>query len=110
VIPPEIHRVLTGLVGNALDAVASVDQGLIWISTASAAGGAEILVRDNGSGIPEEIRERVFEPFFTTKPTGSGTGLGLSLAYDIVVKAHGGGLTFETAEGAGTTFRVFLPT
>ncbi len=65
---------------------------------------------DNGSGISEEIREKIFEPFFTTKPTGTGSGLGLSLAYDIVTQGHGGTLTVESIEGEGATFVITLPT
>ena len=67
-----------------------------------------ISVRDNGSGIPEEILNKIFQPFFTTKPTGQGTGLGLSLSYDIV-KAHGGLIEVETNEKAGTVFIIQLP-
>ena len=63
---------------------------------------------DNGNGIPESIKEKIFQPFFTTKPTGQGTGLGLSLAYDIV-KTHGGEIKVETKEGEGTTFIIKLP-
>ena len=66
-----------------------------------------ISVKDNGNGIPASIKEKIFQPFFTTKPTGQGTGLGLSLSYDIV-KAHGGELTVETKEGEGSTFIVSL--
>ncbi|MDX2249310.1 MAG: two-component regulator propeller domain-containing protein [Bacteroidia bacterium] len=66
-------------------------------------------IKDNGPGIPESIRDKIFQPFFTTKPTGQGTGLGLSLAYDIVVKGHGGALEVESTEGIGTTFIVKLP-
>jgi two-component system, NtrC family, sensor kinase len=69
----------------------------------------EIRVQDNGSGIPEGIREKIFQPFFTTKPTGQGTGLGLSLAYDIVVKGHGGMLEVVTVEGEGAEFIVKSP-
>jgi two-component system NtrC family sensor kinase len=66
------------------------------------AGGAiEISVRDNGTGIPEEVQSKIFQPFFTTKPTGQGTGLGLSLAYDIVTKGHGGAIEVESVEGEG---------
>jgi len=65
-------------------------------------------VSDNGNGIPESIKEKIFQPFFTTKPTGQGTGLGLSLAYDIV-KTHGGEIKVETKEGEGTTFIIKLP-
>ena len=70
--------------------------------------GVEISVKDNGSGIPEHIKEKIFQPFFTTKPTGSGTGLGLSLSYDIV-KANGGELKVESVEGEGTEFVILLP-
>jgi signal transduction histidine kinase len=65
-------------------------------------------VSDNGSGIPADIKDKIFQPFFTTKPTGQGTGLGLSLAYDIV-KAHGGELKLETKEGEGSEFIILLP-
>jgi signal transduction histidine kinase len=68
----------------------------------------EISVTDNGSGIPDSIKEKIFQPFFTTKPTGQGTGLGLSLSYDIV-KAHGGELKVETKEGEGCEFSIQLP-
>jgi two-component system NtrC family sensor kinase len=68
-----------------------------------------IQVQDNGTGIPDSIKAKIFQPFFTTKPTGEGTGLGLSLAYDIVTKGHGGTLEVESMEGAGTTFAVKLP-
>ena len=66
------------------------------------------MVKDNGKGIPDAIKDKIFQPFFTTKPTGQGTGLGLSLSYDIV-KAHGGELKVETKEGKGTTFIIELP-
>ncbi len=67
-----------------------------------------ISVKDNGPGIPQKIADKIFQPFFTTKPTGQGTGLGLSLAYDIV-KAHGGEIKVESKEGAGTEFIIQLP-
>ena len=68
----------------------------------------EIKVKDNGNGIPSKVLDKIFQPFFTTKPTGEGTGLGLSLSYDIV-KAHGGELKVETKEGEGTVFVIHLP-
>ena len=68
-----------------------------------------ISVNDNGNGIPQKITDKIFQPFFTTKPAGQGTGLGLSLAYDIV-KAHGGELKVETMQGEGSTFIIQLPT
>jgi signal transduction histidine kinase len=67
----------------------------------------QITVKDNGPGIPPEIKDKIFQPFFTTKPTGQGTGLGLSLAYDIV-KAHGGEIKVETEEGVGTEFIIYF--
>ncbi|MBP7923251.1 MAG: histidine kinase, partial [Saprospiraceae bacterium] len=69
----------------------------------------KISVKDNGSGIPEEIKDKIFQPFFTTKPTGMGTGLGLSLAYDIVTKGHSGMLEVESIEGVRTEFVFSLP-
>jgi signal transduction histidine kinase len=66
------------------------------------------MVKDNGLGIPQKVLDKIFQPFFTTKPTGQGTGLGLSLSYDIV-KAHGGEINVETKEGGGTTFTISIP-
>ena len=71
-------------------------------------GKVEINVKDNGNGIPQKVKDKIFQPFFTTKPTGEGTGLGLSLAYDII-KAHGGELKVETKEGEGAEFIIELP-
>ena len=69
----------------------------------------EIRIRDNGTGIPPEVREKMFNPFFTTKPTGEGTGLGLSITHDIIVKQHGGWIRVETEPGSFTEFVVTLP-
>ena len=69
----------------------------------------EIRIRDNGTGIPPEVREKMFNPFFTTKPTGEGTGLGLSMTHDIVVKQHGGKIDVETEPGVFTEFIIILP-
>jgi signal transduction histidine kinase len=69
----------------------------------------EIAVRDNGTGIPPEIRDKLFQPFFTTKPTGEGTGLGLSISYDIITQQHGGTITAESEPGAYTEFTIRLP-
>ena len=81
----------------------------VWVSTKKEGNKILISVRDNGPGIPQKVLDKIFQPFFTTKPTGQGTGLGLSLSYDIV-KAHGGELKVETKESEGSTFIISLPT
>jgi len=111
-VPQDMGRVFMNLLGNAFDALrehGSNDTPKVTVSTSLADGAAEIRVTDNGPGIPEKVRARIFEPFFTTKPTGSGTGLGLSMSYDIVTKGHGGTLDVVSEEGAGATFIVRLP-
>jgi two-component system NtrC family sensor kinase len=116
VVPQEIGRVLLNLINNAFYAVnerakqGETDyQPKVTILTKTNDNQIEIRVQDNGNGIPDSIKSKIFQPFFTTKPTGEGTGLGLSLAYDIVTKGHGGTLEIETKEGVGTTFIVKLP-
>lgn len=116
VVPQEIGRVLLNLLGNAFDAAyehARSVKGhyipMVTVTTQQGDSQVEIRVQDNGLGIPAEIRKKIFEPFFTTKPAGSGTGLGLSLSYDIVTQGHGGTLTVESEEGHGATFTVTLP-
>ena len=84
-------------------------KGLISITTVHGDTYAEIRVADNGSGIPESARSHIFTPFFTTKGVGKGTGQGLSMAYSIIVKKHGGTLWFETQTGVGTTFFIRIP-
>jgi len=79
------------------------------VSTRALGDEVEIRIRDNGTGIPQEIRDQVYNPFFTTKPTGEGTGLGLSISHDIVVKQHGGTIEVATEPGAFTEFIVTLP-
>jgi len=81
----------------------------VWLNTRRINGQVEISVRDNGTGIPQKVLDKIYQPFFTTKPAGEGTGLGLSLAYDIVTKVHGGELKVETKEGEGSTFIIKLP-
>jgi signal transduction histidine kinase len=116
VVPQDIGRVILNLINNAFQAVSARasahDKGdyspSVHVGTRSLGDRAEIIVTDNGSGIPANIKNKIFQPFFTTKPAGEGTGLGLSLSYDIV-KAHGGSIEVDTFEGEGTTFRVFLP-
>jgi len=114
IIPHDIGRVLLNLYNNAFYAVAerrkreSPDyEPTVFISTKQANHSIELSVRDNGIGIPQKILDKIFQPFFTTKPTGQGTGLGLSLSYDII-KAHGGEITVETKQQEGSTFRVSL--
>jgi signal transduction histidine kinase len=79
------------------------------VSTKRLTAQIEIRIRDNGNGIPADIREKIFNPFFTTKPTGQGTGLGLSISYDIIVQQHRGEIKVETEEGEFTEFVVRLP-
>ncbi|HMG93370.1 MAG TPA: ATP-binding protein, partial [Chryseolinea sp.] len=119
----DIGRVLLNLINNAFYAVressvapkrigALADKEYeprVSISTKKLRDKVEIRVRDNGNGISEEIRDKIFQPFFTTKPTGQGTGLGLSLAYDIITKGHGGELKVETKEGESCEFIIRLP-
>ena len=107
--PQELGRVLVNLLNNAFDAIKTKEDGLVKITTHKTKGGIEIRVSDNGPGIPDDIREKIFEPFFTTKATGEGTGLGLSLSYDIVTKGHGGTMTVQDAEGGGAEFVISLP-
>ncbi|MDY0103811.1 MAG: tetratricopeptide repeat protein [Lentimicrobium sp.] len=119
VVPQDMGRVMLNMINNAFFAVAeksktAKDNGmtfepLVTLSTKKLKHEIEIRVTDNGNGIPELIMDKIFQPFFTTKPTGQGTGLGLSLSYDIVTKGHGGELKMETKEGEGTTFIVYLP-
>jgi signal transduction histidine kinase len=80
----------------------------VSVSTKKNNGKVEIRVKDNGNGIPQKVLDKIFQPFFTTKPTGQGTGLGLSLAYDIVTKGHGGELKVKTEEGQGSEFIIKL--
>ena len=115
--PQEMSRVLLNLLSNAFDAVhekaTKSDGGYrpeVRVTTHKVDGQVEIRVCDNGPGIPAVIQEKIFEPFFTTKPTGTGIGLGLSLAYDIVTQGHGGRLTVESKAGEGATFVITLPT
>ena len=78
-------------------------------ATRSLGNNVEIKIRDNGGGIPPEVKEKIFNPFFTTKPPGEGTGLGLSLSYDIIVKQHSGSIEVDTMPGQFTEIRVILP-
>ncbi|HVX26861.1 MAG TPA: ATP-binding protein, partial [Parafilimonas sp.] len=115
VVPQDIGRVLLNLFNNAFYAInekkkllANSYQPIAEVKTRRINDKVEIIVSDNGNGIPKNIVEKIFQPFFTTKPTGEGTGLGLSLSYDIV-KAHGGEIKVQSKEGEGTTFIIQLP-
>ena len=115
IIPQEIGRVLLNLINNAFYAVTEKKkqaggdyEPMVSVSTKKIMNRIEIRVKDNGTGIPGKAVDKIFQPFFTTKPTGQGTGLGLSLAYDIV-KAHGGEIKVNTKESEGTEFIVMLP-
>jgi signal transduction histidine kinase len=129
IIPQDIGRVILNLITNAFYAVGEkkksphlrqlaegeeVYEPVVTVTTkklsspsAGGDGGIEVRIKDNGNGIPQNIVDKIFQPFFTTKPTGQGTGLGLSLSYDIV-KAHGGELKVKTKEGEGAEFIIFL--
>ncbi|MBK7290564.1 MAG: GHKL domain-containing protein [Chitinophagaceae bacterium] len=114
IISQDIGRVLLNLINNAFYAVTEKKKSCVEeynpsvsVATKKINDKVEISVKDNGNGIPESVKEKIFQPFFTTKPTGQGTGLGLSLSYDIV-KAHGGEIKVETKEGEGTAFTIQL--
>ncbi len=123
IVPQDIGRVLLNLYNNAFYATnerckaEGVRQKAesnsyvpeVIVVTKKLNDRVEIKVKDNGNGIPQNIIEKIFQPFFTTKPTGQGTGLGLSLAYDIITKEHGGTIKVESKEGEGTTFKIYLP-
>jgi signal transduction histidine kinase len=128
IVPQDAGRVLLNLFNNAFYAcadrnrkpaktVAGIESGqdaveyspTVSVITKRENGSAVISVKDNGSGIPEKIKDKIFQPFFTTKPTGQGTGLGLSLSYDIVTKEHNGTIRVESSEGEGTEFIVNFP-
>lgn len=113
IVPQDIGRVLLNLFNNAFYTVnekkkqlGGVFEPMVSVTTQRSADNIEIIVKDNGTGIPQKVVDKIFQPFFTTKPTGQGTGLGLSLSYDII-KAHGGELKVETKEGA--EFIIELP-
>ncbi len=121
IIPQDIGRVILNLITNAFYAVNEKKlqlykdlsgmndyESTVWVGTKRTKDQVSVFVKDNGNGIPKRALDKIFQPFFTTKPTGQGTGLGLSLAYDIV-KAHGGELKVETTEGEGSEFSIQIP-
>ena len=116
VVPQDVGRVLLNLFNNAFYAVHQRQKEnlpgykpTITVSTAAKGNMVIITVRDNGTGIPDEVREKIMQPFFTTKPTGEGTGLGLSLSYDIIVKGHNGTIDVQSEENNFTEFTISIP-
>jgi signal transduction histidine kinase len=115
VIPQDIGRVLLNLYTNAFYAVTEKKkllpdgfEPMVSVTTSKTGEKTEVRVKDNGMGIPQKVLDKIYQPFFTTKPTGQGTGLGLSLSYDII-KAHGGDIKVETKQGEGSEFFIWLP-
>ncbi|MBK8699200.1 MAG: two-component sensor histidine kinase [Saprospiraceae bacterium] len=117
IIPQDIGRVILNLITNSFYAINEKknksEEGkydpTVTVSTKKINGSAEIKVEDNGNGIPQKLMDKIFQPFFTTKPPGQGTGLGLSMSYDIVTKGHNGELKVDSKEGEGTKFIIILP-
>jgi two-component system NtrC family sensor kinase len=116
-VPQEMSRVFINLFGNGFYAATKRQREgadpkfspVLKVTTHDLGDAVVILVRDNGTGIPPEIRDKLFQPFFTTKPTGEGTGLGLSISYDIVTQQHGGTITVDSRVGEFTEFTIRLP-
>ncbi len=116
IVPQDVGRVILNLITNAFHAVMEKKQlntsgtyePTIWVTTKRKGNAVHVSIRDNGNGVPDKVKDKIFQPFFTTKPSGEGTGLGLSLSYD-VIKTHGGELLLETKQGEGTTFTITLP-
>jgi signal transduction histidine kinase len=118
VAPEDIGRVMLNLINNAFCAVSQrklIGPGgehrepTVALKSKKVNNKVVVSVTDNGTGIPENVLDKIFQPFFTTKPAGEGTGLGLSLSYDIITKGRNGELKVDTAEGKGTTFTIILP-
>jgi signal transduction histidine kinase len=115
--PQEITRVLLNLISNGfyaatkrkVEAITGNYEPTLTAATKSLGDRVEIKIRDNGTGIPPEVKEKMFNPFFTTKPPGEGTGLGLSLSHDIIVKQHAGSIEVDSEPGEFTEFRIILP-
>jgi signal transduction histidine kinase len=115
--PQEITRVLLNLISNGFYAATKRKgeagdkdfEPVLAAATKNLGDGVEIKIRDNGTGIPAEVKAKMFNPFFTTKPAGEGTGLGLSISHDIIVKQHGGSIAVDTEPGKFTEFRIVLP-
>lgn len=111
-VPQDISRIILNIITNACDAVKEKcghQNNIIQLKTKKEGNQVKIIIRDNGPGIPDSVKEKIFNPFFTTKATGQGTGLGLSLVHDIIVTKHGGSVKVESKEGEFTEFTVSLP-
>ncbi len=117
VVPQDFGRVLLNLINNAFYAAwersKQTSDGsfkpLVTVTTSTEKNKVKIVIKDNGNGIPDAVKDKIFQPFFTTKPTGVGTGLGLSLSYDIIKKGHNGDLIVNSEEGSGTEFIILIP-
>ena len=116
IVPQDVTRVFLNLIGNGFYAaakrsVAATDgyRPVLRVLTRDLGEAVEVRIRDNGTGISPEIRDKLFQPFVTTKPTGEGTGLGLSISYEIVTQQHGGSIAVDSEIGSFTEFRVLLP-
>ena len=117
VFPQEITRALLNLISNGFYAATKRKEQdnsdgyepTLTASTKNLGDRVEITIRDNGTGIPPEVREKMFNPFFTTKPAGEGTGLGLSITHDIIVKQHSGSIEVDSQPGEFTEVRIILP-
>ena len=110
--PGELSQALLNLVVNATQAIeekAAKAPGLIRVSSEKRDGLAVVEIHDDGAGIPQEVGEHIFNPFFTTREQGKGSGQGLTLSHDVIVRRHGGKLSFESIPGEGTTFTICLP-
>ena len=114
IVPQDVGRVILNLITNAFHAVIekkkldTTFKPTVWVTTKRKGTTVYVSIRDNGNGVPEKVKDKIFQPFFTTKASGQGTGLGLSLSYDII-KTHGGELLLETEPGKGSTFTITLP-
>jgi two-component system NtrC family sensor kinase len=116
-LPQEITRVLLNLISNSFyattqrkaEANGASYEPVLTIATKNLGDSVEIRIRDNGTGMSPDVKEKMFNPFFTTKPAGEGTGLGLSISHDIIVKQHSGSIEVNTKRGAFTEFRIVLP-
>jgi signal transduction histidine kinase len=116
VVPQDLGRVILNLITNGFHAVTEKKkkgiegyEPMVTVSTAREGNKVKIIVKDNGNGIPQNIIDKIFQPFFTTKPSGQGTGLGLSMSYDIVTKVHEGQIEVNTQIGEGTSFIITIP-